>query len=369
MLSPEARTLLALTRDGSLDPDTLRHANVDAKSLLGLAQDHQVAGLASHTLRSAHIDPDDLSPGLHAALDPMRHSFLHHLLRNQVLEETLAELQQALSARGVRALFFKGPWLAFRAFPSPGTRPVGDIDLCIREDDYAAALEALRCIGYQPACAIPDDASTALRRAHYGQQLRFGARARRPVELHFRLVNCGPPQPEEWLWQHTRELELKTTRLLVPGPEAMLLHLAIHANQHGYAVLRLLHDIRWELELEGDELDQSGFLDLVAQLGCAASVYHSLLLAERLAGARAPPGLLEALRPSWHRRLLFGALWQTRRAEELRAPRWAMRLEMPRFYLLEMGGLSQKLRYASDVIRESGGPRRFLRRLLRGTGA
>jgi len=40
--------------------------------------------------------------------------------------------------------------MAFCAYPDPGARPIGDIDLGIRERDYPGALGALREIGYEP---------------------------------------------------------------------------------------------------------------------------------------------------------------------------------------------------------------------------
>ncbi len=296
--------------------------------------------------------------------DRLQLSYLHHRLRNEALAENLAHLADGLRTAGVEALYLKGPWVAFHAYPEPGTRPVGDIDLCVRERHYAGALEALRSAGWQPGKALPKSPTEALAESHYHRQLRFVARGRRPVELHFRLLNMGPPGPEESrVWENARELDVGSLRLRVPGPEAMLLHLLLHANQHGFAVLRLLHDIRFGLEADRAVLDMAGFRRTVRGLGCAAACYHALELAAELAGAR--PDGVEALRPSRARRALFSRLWQLGAARRLEANRWRQEMESPLFYLLEMGRPVDKLRYALRVTASAGGPLGLVQEILR----
>ncbi len=363
-MRPEVAALFELLGVPGPEPRAARGA-ADARALFELAQRHQVAALVYHLWKS-RASCDDARPGIPPEVRPsFRMAFLHHALRNEVLWRNLTELCAALESRGIEALVFKGPWLAFRAYPDPGTRPVDDIDLAIRERDYGGALEVLSSLGYRPDGSVPPDAEGALRRAHYGRQLRFKAWGRRPLELHLRMVNLGPPAPEErWLWERARALQLEGGTIRVPGPEAMLLHVLFHANQHGFVLLRLLFDVRYTLDRARDELDAGAFLALVREHRLRGSAYHGLCLARDLAGAAVPQALLDALRPGPLSRARFEWLWNLGAARALRSRRRRMELESPRFYLLEMGRLRDKARYVLAVMQEAGGPLAFLRRSL-----
>jgi len=298
-------------------------------------------------------------------------AYLHHFMRNEHLLGNLADLESCLAARGVNALYLKGPWLAFAAYPDRGTRPVGDIDLCIQGGDYTRTIEALEQLGYKPADDIPGRADRALSAAHFRGQLRFAAPRRRPVELHHRLVNVGPPAKEEvWVWESARGIDIDSVHLRVPGPEAMLLHLLLHANQHGFAVLRLLHDIRWALEASCRDIDWSLLDSRVRSLRCRVSAYHALALARDLAGANIPEDLLDSWRAWLPRRALFSWTWHLPAARRLEVAKRRMELESPLFYILEVGSVWEKLCFLAGIVREAGGPAGFFataRRILGGT--
>jgi Uncharacterised nucleotidyltransferase len=359
---PEAALLLRLL--GVEGPDLPAGSGApDPRRLLELALWHQVGALAYHSWKTGPAGDTgraEIPPEVQLSF---RQAFLHHAMRNEALATSLAELAGALAARGIEALVFKGPWLAFHAYPDPGTRPVDDIDLGIHERDYRAALEVLTALGYRSDGELPSTPEEALRRAHFGRQLRFSARGRRPLELHFRMVNLGPPAAEErWLWEHTRKLDVGGQTIGVPGPEAMLLHVLLHANQHGFAVLRLLFDVRYTLDRIGAELDTEAFLAVAQEQRLASSAYHGLQLAHELAGADVAPALLAALRPGPLGRARFAWLWNTVAARALEAPRRALEHESPRLYLLEMGDLADKASYLRGIVREAGGMRALLRR-------
>lgn len=361
-MSPEAALLLRLV--GGASANSLSESgDSDPRRLLALAQRHQVTSLAYHASQ-VNASSGAQRPEIPLEVRPaFRMAFLHHALRNEVLAQNLAHLDGALAARGIEALVFKGPWLAFHAYPDPGTRPVDDIDLGIRERDYRAALEVLSSLGYRPGGELPSTPEEALRRAHFGKQLRFGARGWRPLELHFRMINLGPPANEElWLWERARTVDVAGRAIRVPGPEAMLMHLLLHANQHGFAVLRLLFDVRFALERIGAELDVEAFLALIREHRLQNSAYHGLLLARELAGAAVPEAWLAALRPGAVRRARFAWLWNTAAVRALEAPRRPQEHESPRLYLLEMGRLRDKAIYLRGIVRDAGGLRAFLRK-------
>ena len=353
---PESALVTALAAGDTAGIHRASRARPDWDQVGELAARHQVDALcwwmSHHRIEEGNLENPELPSSLR---DRWRMAYLHHLLRNEALGNDLAVMQEALAARGIKAICFKGPWMAFRAYPDPGSRPVGDIDLCIQKRDYREAVAALETAGWRHRGPLPTTARAALRHSHYQRQLRFSTRGRRPVELHFRLVNVGPPGKEEdWLWQEARDLQLESTRLRVPAPEAMLLHLLLHANQHGFAVLRTLHDIRWALDCDRQLLDTAMLHRLITKLRCRAACYHALELAVELAGARVDASLLDALRPSALRRRIFATAWRLGAVRRLQAPRRRMRMEAPLFFLLELGRPRDKMRFLARVLMTAG---------------
>jgi hypothetical protein len=60
-------------------------------------------------------------------------------------ERELAYVLSLLRAEGIEPVLIKG-WAIARLYPDAGLRPYGDIDLCIRPDQFAAASAALKCL-------------------------------------------------------------------------------------------------------------------------------------------------------------------------------------------------------------------------------
>ena len=318
-----------------------------------LAARHEVAALCAWRANQPEC-PADIVRALDVSFrESIEEAFVHHSLRNLSLQRDLTEIAEAMDTAGVSPMFLKGPWVAFCAYPEAGTRPVGDIDVCVPEADAVAAARSLQALGYRPMDGLPADPRAALRQAHYGRQFRFSAPGRRLVELHFRLINVGPPTKREtWVWETARELEVGTARLRVPGAEAMLLHLILHANQHAFGVLRLLHDIYWCWKRDAHNLDADRLVKVTRSLRCGSSVYHGLELAAQLTGAGPFPPALGALRPSKLRRRVFRHLWDLKGVADLSTPRRSATFEAPLLYLLEMGGLGDKLRYSAGIARQ-----------------
>ena len=350
-MKTQAAWVLAMAR-GELGPmPAAGRPPVDWDEVAGLARHHGVAALCWEQCKDLAGRPDT-EPGLPEALvEPLRAAFRAQTLRNMRVLAEIARLESELRRRSVPALFFKGPWVALEAYPALGSRRIGDVDLGIREVHYLPAVEALHAAGYRTGSPLPRSPGEAVHQAHYAHQLVFTQQGRPEVELHFGMINLGPPAADEdWIWESARDLELAGSSIRVPGPEAMLLHLLLHANQHRFARLRLLHDIRWALAADGPTLDSERLQREIAGLRAGCSAYHSLLLARDLAGAAVPEALLERLRPPRHRRAIFSALWRLPRARRLELRQLPRNLEGPLLYLLEMGTPRQKLRYLAGIL-------------------
>lgn len=356
-MQSETTRLVAMARGDVTASPALETGPFDWEKFRDAASRHQVDALCAWFLLEAGRDRESVRLKIPKATHQRLSTALHaQRFRNQTLLRILDTLANALAKRGVDALVFKGPWLAFQAYPDPGTRSIGDIDLCVREENYVPAIEAIAECGYRTTDTLPARPQQALEQSHYNRQLRFTSRSSLPLELHFRMINFGPPSSgESWIWKTARRLPGVGESIGVPGPEAMLLHLLLHANQHGFTKLRLLHDIRFCLDRDAESFDIDLFLRKARPLRCGAALYHALMLAEALAGAPTGSTLPRILRPSLVRRQLYRALWTLPTAARLDVPQRPLEFEAPRLYLLEMGRLRDKAQYASAIMRQSGG--------------
>jgi len=82
-----------------------------------------------------------------AAAGRLRDAYHHHGFQAALHAANLARVVTRLRSGGVEPVLVKGPAIA-RLYPERGLRPFGDLDLCIRPDQHAAASVILAdCVG------------------------------------------------------------------------------------------------------------------------------------------------------------------------------------------------------------------------------
>ena len=184
-----------------------------------------------------------------------------------------------LRSAGVEPLLVKG-WAVARLYPERGLRPYGDIDLCVRPEQYAVALDALA----DPAAEeVVVDLHEGLRQLHRASM--------------------------DQVYERCQLVPLGNVEVRILGPEDHLRYMCIHMLQHGAYRALWLCDIAVVLESLPEELDWEYLLagdrrpaDWVA---CSVRLAHELLGA-RLEGtpmaerAKALPGwLLPSVLSQW----------------------------------------------------------------------
>jgi hypothetical protein len=185
------------------------------------------------------------------AAQGFRQSYRLQTLRAAVREGEIESLSALLGSAGVDAVLVKG-WAAGRAYPEQGLRPTGDIDLCVRSEQYRKAKEVL---------ASPEGR-------------RFW------VDLHEGVAELGDRAAAE-LYGRTRVLRLGGARVRVLGEEDHLRLLCYHLLRHGAWRPVWLCDVAASFESRGAGFDWDYLLG-----GRRADwVLSALGLAHRLLGA------------------------------------------------------------------------------------
>jgi len=138
-------------------------------------------------------------------------------------------VQQAWSDSGIASVAMKGVALAATIYPDAGRRPLGDLDLLVAPNDFAAAERALAKLGY---AILPHYAQRGPHRALAERGFLRATPPRMQLDLH-----CAPwsrpavnaPELSAWLWAHTTTVATPAGSLRTFDATGQLLHVALHA--------------------------------------------------------------------------------------------------------------------------------------------
>ena len=168
------------------------------------------------------------------------------------IDAATAELFSALAQAGARARLLKGPAIARWLYHDPDEREYGDCDVLIAPEWLADAERALEALGYERE--YDDRALPEWWREHASAWLRH--RDGVSVDLHRTLVGVGVPDPECWqlLSADPGSLRIVDTEVLTLNEPARMLHVALHAAQHGPGRGQGIQDLNRTLERGDDQV-------------------------------------------------------------------------------------------------------------------
>lgn len=243
-----------------------------------------------------------------AALHPLLGEYLaaqhrRSAARVGLLLGELAEILSACAAAGIAVMPLKGSLLATGYYAEPGLRSMNDLDLLVRPEDDARALELLGRLRYAPIgrswkhmmLARPEGSGPVV--AYDGEHPDNPRSLDLHTSLGERFWGIGYDLTGE-AWQAARPGTLLGCAALIMPPELLLEHLLIHAASDMIARrVRLLH--LHDIALVARRLDQTGWAALIAAARLRREerfIYPALDLAQRYF-AIAPPEVLTELRP------------------------------------------------------------------------
>ena len=184
------------------------------------------ASLGWWRVRSSELRTSD-------AAHELKQAYRHYTLEAGRKERQIVRAITLLRSAGVEPLLVKG-WAVARLYPERGLRPYGDIDLCVRPEEYAVALAALAAPAAEPVV----------------------------VDLHKGLQQLHCPSADD-VYGRSQLVPLGDVEVRILGPEDHLRYMCIHMLGHGaYRALWLCDiavvleslpkDFDWEYLLRGD---------------------------------------------------------------------------------------------------------------------
>lgn len=260
------------------------------QTLLVEARRHGVAPLVYRQLKNGPYNPPA------ETLEALHQTCLFTAARNLLLYHELTTVLPLLSQQGTPVIALKGLHLIELIYQDISLRPMSDMDLLVPLAHLQTSYDILQGAGYK----APDftNVRRELKRHHHLAPL-FKANSA-IIELHWNLISPNSHQNIDLgsLWQRAQPANLAGVDTQVLCPEDLLLHLALHFNNHNFRLkLRHLYDLVAALGHYQAQLDWDSLKTRSRQWGAGRSLFLALYLAKDLLNAPLPSGLLDELQP------------------------------------------------------------------------
>ena len=291
-MHPEGRLLVLcarLTTSESIrvEIEDLVGGGLDWDLLWRLTRTNGVTPLVYRTLST--ICPAAVPSAIHDAF--RRHLQVNALL-NTVLAKELVAVLDALAAKGVRAIPFKGVTLAQTAYGDLSLRECADLDLIVDQASIPQARQALWSQGYQLTGQDVEGKRDSDEPYHFFQkkngivamdlQWIMGRR-----HFGFRLDRCA-------FLDRLKPVHLPTKMVMGLCSEDLLILLCVHGSKHAWEQLKWTCDVA-ELVRRRPTLDWSRILFQADQWGCRRMVLLGLGMAKYLFDIVLPRAVLHEI--------------------------------------------------------------------------
>jgi hypothetical protein len=232
-------------------------------------------------------DPEGVEQTNHRITAMLHEAYRKFRLSALVHEQEIKYVFALLRAEGIEPVLVKG-WAIARLYPDRGLRPYGDIDLCVRPDQFAKAEGALKCLESMEGHYV--DLHSGFAKLELAT--RFSARSQRPLRLSGE-PGCqethrrGAENAEVYLWDELFErsqlVNLGEEKIRVLSDEDHLRILCLHLLRSGAWRPLWLCDVAVALESRSADFDWN--LCLTSDRKVANWVACTIGLAQELLGA------------------------------------------------------------------------------------
>ena len=161
--------------------------------------------------------------------------YISQLCRNFKLYNELSQILKVMNKADIPIILLKGVYLANYIYEDIALRPMGDIDILVREEDKEFVQEKLREIGFEkPDYFYPSD----LHENNLGDKTRHLTPMIKsknwPVEVHFNVFAGFPYNTVdmEKVWETAESTTINGCKAMCLSPEYQLLHLCLHLYNH-----------------------------------------------------------------------------------------------------------------------------------------
>ncbi|MEO8936730.1 MAG: nucleotidyltransferase family protein [Burkholderiaceae bacterium] len=248
------------------------------ETLCAAASEHEVVGLFAASLLAGHGGPltDDWHEGMGLYLEGAR-------LEAAAVEAQLVRVLGLFAKADIAVMPFKGPLLAQSIHADRGFRSCRDLDVMIRTDEVAAALDCLTDAGYVHQSGLDATGIAALRR-YAGEYILFRNGAL-PVEPHWQPAPTTMAFDIDMrrVWDRAKPGTFLGAPCHVIAPADHLMLLAMHGAKERWHKLKWLFDVHAMVTMH-PQIDLVALREDATSWGGRRILDLALLLSKRLFG-------------------------------------------------------------------------------------
>ena len=312
--------ITCISMRGQLDLEEVRKLNVafshldDQKEFAVKLNKSELLSICHENLKS-YFDHSTLAYSLEKYRDTE--------IKISLMFSELSLLGSHFLKKGLKVVALKNGGLAQYFLDDLGSHPMGDIDLMISKNDFLEAHDEIISAGFKLEFRSKyeeNDISVAFKNggAEYSKKIDNGDLMW--LELSWRSVSGRwinqnkEPKADDLL---SRVIPAPISGIYLLSPEDNLLQVAIHTAKHTYfraPGIRLHLDVHRVCKLF--EIDWQLFLQAVESSGTKTAVFFSLITAKNMLGTPIPDEIIEKIRPSFWKQLLFNFVFRSVRIGE-----------------------------------------------------
>jgi hypothetical protein len=258
----------------------------DWDTLISLAETHSMSPLLYMHLQEADAASP---PPIKLQLQGL---FLRHKRANEIRLSRLAEVLAVLAEKAIPVIVLKGAALAPLIYPTPGLRPMSDIDILVPPEQASDVQIILHEMGFTDS--LPNDPTPTTHR-HLPVVMQTTAEMAVSIEVHHKLGGA-PLFPEvktfAELWETAVSYRFNNQTATMLGYEDTLWHLYTHMMAEPARLIRIV-DMVGFAEQFAQEINWQQVWDKTPNVIAALSVLHfAMPLSEQLRKtAQIPNGL------------------------------------------------------------------------------
>jgi len=262
----------------------------------------RVMAIAERELAVAHLARalHDIGKGVPAGtLDEARRKALALELRMQYLARRVQQTCAVLTERRIPFMLLKGAAVGALVDPTFCWRPMNDADILVREEDTGRASESLEASGWS---STRDEVLRELLEGTHHHLPPFVDEQMPGLRVELHVAHLPPNHPFAFdtgmLWRDARPTAPSFAGALVPSPEHLLLHAAVHfAWQHpmSFGAWRTFRVVSLATSMTNFAWDR--FVSAAHDARASSACFWTLRLAVRLSGIDVPSDVLYRLTP------------------------------------------------------------------------
>lgn len=201
------------------------------------------------------------------------------------------KLIKTLNENNIRTILLKGTALSFIYYESVALRPMSDIDLLIKPDDFLKAIETLKAEGWESLEKNPAE----LRQIIHSTEFRNSDGEE--LDLHWRLMrDCWHADQNELFWKEAVSVKLNnlTTETLCATDH--LFHICSHGSRYNpFSPIRWIPDALMILR-SSQSIDWQRLYELGKLYRLNLNLFHTLSFLKQIFDAPIPHEFLEKVR-------------------------------------------------------------------------